>query len=151
MENNNYQDGDAFVESVGTRIKGIAVNAKNPGQAVANLVELLNVAADVYKFTEAQGTLREEISAKREIMLEKIKAQKELMLAYLAKSFDERKINFESLFKRMDVAIEKNEVQQLAILADSINKLAASSPFKVLADSAETMKALSDDKHEWNF
>lgn len=151
MTDPKYIDGDAFEKSLEPRLGALLKDTKNPVQLVASIVGLVGVAADVYKFTEAQETVRAEIIAKRDCILEQLRAQKEVMLVYLDKAFDERKANFESLFKRMDVAIAKNEIQQLAILADSINKLAASSPFKVLVDSKETMKALTDEKHEWNF
>ena len=61
-------------------------------------------------------------------------------MEYLEKTYDERKENFAKLFMVIDDAIKKDNIQQLSIGLDSLNKLAAESPFKVIAD----INALSD-------
>ena len=42
-------------------------------------------------------------------------------------------------------------MQQLAMGLDSINQLAASSPFKALATLESTKEAINDKNHIWDF
>ncbi|RZG77581.1 hypothetical protein EXE09_03640 [Acinetobacter sp. WCHAc060025] len=72
-------------------------------------------------------------------------------MKYLDKSFDERKENFSKLFQVIDHAISNNNMQQLAMGLDSINQLAATSPFKTLATLESTNEAIKDKNHIWDF
>ena len=74
--------------------------------------------------------------------------QKELLLTYLDKSFDERKVNFENFFNRLDKAMAQNDVEQMSIILSSINQLAAISPFKVLQARKDARRALEDPNFE---
>ena len=71
-------------------------------------------------------------------------------MEYLEKTYDERKENFAKLFMVIDDAIKKDNIQQLSIGLDSLNKLAAESPFKVIADINALSDAL-DKKVEFDF
>ena len=133
---------------VGT-VKSIA--AGNPAEAAQVLKRFIEVAGEVAKFTEQQKTERKEIEAKRDINISRIQAQKEIIMVYLEKSFDERKENFSKLFQVIDHAIANNNMQQLAMGLDSINQLAASSPFKALATLESTKEAINDKNHIWDF
>ncbi|NLZ57099.1 MAG: hypothetical protein GX898_02135 [Corynebacterium sp.] len=70
---------------------------------------------------------------------------------YLDRSFDERKENFQRLFTVVDDALEKDNIQQLAMGLDSILKLAETSPFKDLSSIEATTSALNDPTHQWDF
>ncbi|NLG10097.1 MAG: hypothetical protein GX562_00990 [Coriobacteriaceae bacterium] len=72
-------------------------------------------------------------------------------MMYLDKSFDERKENFHALFSVVDDALEKNNMQQLAMSLESIIKLAEASPFKDLETIEATAAALTDPDHKWDF
>lgn len=61
-------------------------------------------------------------------------------MEFLNKTFDERLENFDKIFEVIDSAVANDNIQQLALGLDSLNKLAAESPFKVLAD----LKILGD-------
>lgn len=123
----------------------------DPVEAVQVFNNLVKMAEDVTKFCEVQKTKRKEIEAIRDIVVSKIQSQKEIILTYLEKSFDERKDNFSKFFAIIDDAIAKDNMQQLAMGLDSVNKLAATSPFKALASIESTQKALTDKKHIWDF
>jgi hypothetical protein len=125
--------------------------AANPAEVVDTLKTFISIAGEVKNFTEDQKTKRKEIEAKRDFLVNKIQTQKEIILTYLDKSFDERKKQFEKHFKVIDDAIEKNNIQQLAMGLDSMNKLAASSPFKDLANIDNVKHALGDKTYEWDF
>lgn len=144
----NDFDDKVRKDLVGT-VKSIA--AGNPAEAAQVLKCFIEVAGEVAKFTEQQKTERKEIEAKRDINISRIQAQKEIIMVYLEKSFDERKENFSKLFQVIDHAIENNNMQQLAMGLDSINQLAASSPFKALATLESTKEAINDKNHIWDF
>jgi len=148
-----YQDGDHFEENIRSNLTGVVTSlaAGNPAEATEALTHLVTMAGEVAKFTEVQKTKRKEIEAKRDIIVSNIQSQKEIILAYLDKSFDERKENFAKLFEVVDNAMESNNLKQLAMGLDSINKLATSSPFKELANIETTRKALEDKNHVWDF
>jgi hypothetical protein len=150
-----YQDADSFEKNIRTsltRMTSNIITGRVDPLVIKNMVnDMLNMAGEVAKFSEVQKTKRKEIEAKRDIIVEKIHSQKEIILSYLDKSFDERRENFSKLFSLVDNAITNNNIQQLAMGLDSINKLAASSPFKELASLDTTKLALHDESHEWDF
>lgn len=144
----NDFDNQVRKDLVGT-VKSIA--AGNPAEAAQVLKRFIEVSGDVAKFTEQQKTVRKDIEAKRDSDIARIQAQKEIIMIYLEKSFDERKENFSKLFQVIDHAIANNNMQQLAMGLDSINQLAASSPFKALATLESTKEAINDKNHIWDF
>ena len=143
----NDFDNQVRKDLVGT-VKSIA--AGNPAEAAQVLKRFIEVAGDVAKFTEQQKTVRKDIEAKRDSDIARIQAQKEIIMIYLEKSFDERKENFSKLFQVIDHAIANNNMQQLALGLDSINNLAATSPFKDLTSIQDTKNALEDKNHVWD-
>lgn len=147
----NYKDGDRFENNLHQNLQTLSISAaRNPAEAALVLKELVNMGGEVAKFTEVQKTKRKEIESERDKYVSKINAQKEVMLAYLERSFDERKDNFEKLFQVVDHALATNNTQALAMGLDSINQLANSSPFKDLASIESTQKALEDKDHIWD-
>lgn len=98
---------------------------------------------------EQERTKRRQIEAQETVVLADIAAKRELFMEYLTRSFDERSTNFASLFERVDSALEKGDVQALALLTNAILDLAKSSPFKDLATIEATRRALKDPDHEW--
>lgn len=128
--------------------KNFVVDTKMDLNGVFN--KLIQTYKETTEIIEQEETKREEIRAKKEVKLSIIQAQREFFLNYLDKTFDERRNNFEKLFDVIDNAITKNDNQQLSIGLDSLNKLAAESPFKVIAD----INALNDafeNKLEFDF
>ena len=70
---------------------------------------------------------------------------------YLDKVFDERSNQFKEYFKRVDEAMRTDNIQQMALLLDNMNKLAQSAPFTVFSSLENTQKALEDKNYEWDF
>ena len=75
---------------------------------------------------------------------------KEAIKEYLEKTFDERSAIFAKQFECVDAALREGNTEMLAITLNSINSLAASSPFKNLADINQVQQALSDSDTEWD-
>lgn len=123
------------------------------GSNQVNLVETLNELVSLYKETtiivETEKTKREKIIAEKEIKIGAIKAQKEFFMEYLHKTFDERSENFDKIFEVIDSALANDNIQELTLGLESLNKLAAESPFKVLADINTLGNAL-DQKIEFD-
>jgi ribonucleotide reductase alpha subunit len=120
----------------------------NPAECLQQIVS----AYTEYKIiAEQEQTKRREIEACEKVTIAKINAQRDLLMAYLNRSFDERAENFRHLFCVVDRAIAADNNDQLALALHSITELAKSSPFKELANLASVRAALDDPDHEWEF
>jgi ribonucleotide reductase alpha subunit len=115
-------------------------------------LDIVTSAYSNYKqVSQGEQTKRREIDAWEKETITKINAQRELLMAYLDRSFDERAENFRSLFAVVDSAIASGNNEQLALALNSITDIAKSSPFKDLANLASVRAALDDPNHEWTF
>lgn len=115
------------------------------------LQQMVTAYTDYLIIAEQEQTKRREIDAWEKETITKINAQRELLMAYLDRSFDERAENFRSLFAVVDSAIASGNNEQLALALNSITDIAKSSPFKDLANLASVRAALDDPNHEWTF
>ncbi|MEH2353982.1 hypothetical protein [Nostoc sp.] len=115
------------------------------------LQQMVLACTDYLKVAEQEQTKRREIDAWEKETITKINAQRELLMAYLDRSFDERAENFRALFAVVDNAIASGNNDQLALTLNSITEIAKSSPFKDLANLASVRAALDDPNHEWTF
>lgn len=120
----------------------------NPAECLQQIVS----AYTEYKIiAEQEQTKRREIEAWEKVTIAKINAERDLLMAYLNNSFDERAENFRCLFSVVDRAIAVNNNDQLSLALHSITELAKSNPFKELANLASVRAALDDPDHEWEF
>ncbi|MBC1222395.1 hypothetical protein GNF10_04190 [Nostoc sp. UCD121] len=120
----------------------------NPAECLQQMVS----AYSEYKIiAQQEQTKRQEIETWEKETITKINAQRELLMAYLDRSFDERAENFRALFAVVDNAIASGNNEQLALTLNSITEIAKSSPFKDLANLASVRAALDDPDHEWTF
>lgn len=125
-----------------------AVEVMNPAEC---LQQMVSACTEYMKVAEQEQTKRREIDAWEQTTIAKINAQRELLTAYLDRSFDERAENFRSLFCVVDRAIAAGNNEQLALALHSITEIAKSCPFKDLANLASVRAALDDPDHEWTF
>lgn len=147
-----YDDAEGFAAAVEGHMGHLATTAiTSPADVVGVVEDMILMAGEVRKFEEAQITRRMGIAAERDVAIANIRAQREVLQDYLARSFDERAENFSRLFDVVDGALETGNMQALAMGLDSVVKLAASSPFKDLRSIEETAAALTDPQHEWDF
>jgi ribonucleotide reductase alpha subunit len=130
------------------KVTTVAKEFINPAECLQQMVS----AYTEYKIiAEQEQTKRREIDAWEKETITKINAQRELLMAYLDRSFDERAENFRALFAVVDKAIASGNNDQLALTLNSIIEIAKSSPFKDLANLASVRSALDDPDHEWTF
>ncbi|WP_219884464.1 hypothetical protein [Merismopedia glauca] len=114
-----------------------------------NLSAFMSRLFDYLELKQLQDRYQSELAIKKEVLLAAIKAQREVSIHHLDKSFDERKNNFEYLFKIADQAIESNNTEQLAAILSSITEIVKHSPFKQLPNSEQFRQALQNPNHKW--
>lgn len=120
----------------------------NPVQSIQ---EMVSAYTEYLKIAEEEKTKRRGIEAWEKTTIAQIHAQRDLLIGYLDRSFDERAKNFHALFTIVDSAIASGNNEQLALTLNSITELAKSSPFKDLANLNNVRAALDDPDHEWEF
>lgn len=121
----------------------------DPEQALNTLNDLYNKYVTLQEVKEANKTERKRIQDDKEKALAQIKATKDVLMTYLNRSFDERAMIFKKDFEAIDTAIANNNMEALAITVQSVNTLAAQSPFKALVDLAQVKQSLlSNDEIE---
>ena len=123
---------------------------KNPQEVMAAIATLTQVSNETIKYVAEQETKREEIRAERDVAIERIHAMSDNIKLYLEKTFDERSAIFAKQFECVDAALRDGNTEMLALTLNSINSLAASSPFKNLADINQVQQALGDSSTEWD-
>lgn len=140
--NMTHEEENAFLETLPKRITKAAIAAKsgNPMDIINAITEVSTVVADAVKFCEIQETKRKEIDSQRQQALAFIDAQKQILIVYLERTFDERKSIFIQHFKVVDNALATGNIDVLMLGLNNINSLAASSPFKNLQNVQEALK-----------
>ncbi|MEH2321292.1 hypothetical protein [Nostoc sp.] len=131
--------------------KKVTILVKEPINPAECLQQMVSAYTEYKIIAEQEQTKRREIEAWEKEIITKINAQRELLMAYLDRSFDERAENFRALFAVVDNAIASGNNDQLALTLNSITEIAKSSPFKDLANLASVRAALDDPDHEWTF
>lgn len=148
------ESDDSFHETLATLEDAVSFvyngGPKSPEDVERALRILGEVAQDTIKYAEEQETKREEIRAMRDTAIAKINAMKECVQTYLEKTFDERSDIFAKQFEVVDSALLSGDNEMLASSLNSINALAASSPFKNLADVTAVQKSLTSSDTEWD-
>ena len=115
-------------------------------QAAAESFEkFITIVGEVAKFTELQETKRTQIRSNADVAIKKVEAMREVLQEYLTKSFDERSAIFAKHFEVVDSALINGDTAMLSAGLNAINELAASSPFKALADFNSVQQMLLTD------
>jgi hypothetical protein len=134
------------------KAKKVPVKILGAGADASQCLRAVVEAYTEYKaVAEEERTKRRGIEAWEKATIAQIKAQRDFLIDYLNRSFDERSENFAALFGIVDQAMAEGNNAQLGAALHSITKLAKSSPFKDLADLASVRAALDDPDHEWTF
>lgn len=115
------------------------------------LKEIVTAYTDYLKVAEEERTKRCEIKAWEKETLARIKTQRDFLITYLDRSFDERAKNFQALFVVIEQAISTGNNEQLALSLHSLTELAKSSPFQELTNLNSVQAALDDPEHKWEF
>ena len=136
------EEENDFINSLSGRFVGQKL--ETPADAINMVNNFVEASRDVAKFTELQKTKRAEIRAQAETRIKEIDSMRNLIMAYLDKTFDERSKIFAKQFECVDKALAEGDVNLLAVSLNSITDLAKSSPFKALTDIKNVQKQLSD-------
>lgn len=115
--------------------------------AIQGLDSVRESIFDYLRLKEEAKTKRVAIEKAAQVKIEHIRAQRDVLLFYLDKSFEERRRNFEELFYRLDKASEKNtpeSLKEMALILGSILELAKTSPFKDIATPEKFLDFLND-------
>lgn len=121
----------------------------NPMQAVTALSDIVQAYWNYQNVAEQEQTKREEIAVKRELILEHIQAQRDVMMEAIKCTFAEREKVIEKHFNLIDQAVASNDNQQLAMALQGVTEVIKSSPFAAFADLQQTQRALQDPSHIW--
>ena len=135
-------------ESLELAITGVGY-LKVPGDVTAMIGEMARQANETMRFCEEQKTIRTEIRANAAVEITKINAMADMVRDYLKRSFDERAGLFDNYFSVLDKALGNGDNTLVAQTLQSINSLAASSPFKDLADIGKVSTMLAEGG-EWD-
>ncbi|MDE6460612.1 MAG: hypothetical protein K2K52_07275 [Paramuribaculum sp.] len=135
-------------ESLELAITGVGY-LKVPGDVTAMIGEMARQANETMRFCEEQKTIRTEIRANAAVEITKINAMADMVRDYLKRSFDERAGLFDNYFSVLDKALESGDNTLAVQTLQSINSLAASSPFKDLADIGKVSTMLAEGG-EWD-
>ena len=134
------------------KAKKVPVEVLGAGAYASECLRAVVEAYTEYKtVAEEERTKRRGIEAWEKATIAQIKAQRDFLIDYLNRSFDERSENFAALFGIVAQAMADGNNAQLGAALHSITELAKSSPFKDLADLASVRAALDDPDHEWTF
>ena len=142
-ENMTSDEEDALIQNTKNKLTGRSL--KTPSEVASTLKAFSEAATDAVKFCEVQKTKRVEIRAERDVRIAQLRAQRDIVMDYLKRSFDERRYLFEQQFKVVDHALMTGNTEELALSLQSINDLAKSSPFKALADIGNVQRALTQE------
>lgn len=115
------------------------------------LQQIVDSYSRYQEIAQQEQTKRRNIVAWEKTTIEEIHSNREILITYLERSFDERAENFKQLFQCLDQAMNSGNNQQFAIVLESIVDIAKSSPFKDLASLSSVQKALDDPNHCWEF
>lgn len=132
--------------------KKVAVQVLGTGADASQSLRAIVEAYAEYKIVaEQERTKRRDIEAWEKTTIAQIQAQRDVLIKYLERAFDERSENFRFLFAKVDRAIVDGDNDQLTLALHSITEIAKTSPFKDLADLTSVRVALDDPNHEWTF
>ncbi|AFY53756.1 hypothetical protein Riv7116_1185 [Rivularia sp. PCC 7116] len=130
------------------KIKNFGLQNLNPAES---LEQMVSAYTEYLTIAEQEKTKRRDIEAWEKESITRINAQRDVLMTYLERSFDERADNFRALFGVVDNALVSGDNQQLALALNSITEIAKSSPFKDLADLSSVRAALNNPDHVWEF
>jgi len=136
------EEDEDFVNNVFDAAK---LDFSSPDAAAESFNNFVKVAGEVAKFSEVQKTKRTQIRANADVAIKKVEAMRDVLKDYLEKSFDERSSIFMKQFEVVDKALATGDNAMLSMGLSAINELAASSPFKELANINSVQQMLTDD------
>ena len=112
----------------------------SPAQSLEGLKAFADVVQENHRITEEETTKRENILVIRDIEIEKIRTQKEILQNYFDSIFSERRYMITEMFDRLDRGIENNNLKLIQMSMSSIVSIAQESPLKQVASLMNDFK-----------
>lgn len=148
MQEENLESDSKESKNIDFSIAGMG-SLSAPVEVVTTISEMVRQANETMRFCEEQKTIRTEIRANAAVEINKINAMANMVRDYLKRSFDERAGLFDNYFSVLDKALEGGDNTLVVQTLQAINSLAASSPFKALADLGKVSTMLAEGS-EWD-
>ena len=108
------------------------VNAAGLGMMGLNFVASIPISAiaDYFKTITEEETRRQAITAHRDILVERITAEKEVILTYFDKRFAERRAALDEFFELLRHAVSNGDNQQLVAALSGILGIIQDNPLE---------------------
>lgn len=111
-----------------------------PGlQLIEGLKCMYQAHSDYQRLREQEKTKRLAILADRDVTIEQIRAQCDVIKQALSEAFELRKTGLQAQIQAMDQAIDRGNVEALHAVMDAMVKTIQSSPFKDISDMREQL------------
>jgi hypothetical protein len=94
---------------------------------------------DYLKVRETEETKREQIRARRDVLVLALESEKELILKFFERHFDDRKASLEQLFVLLKSATETNNDKQLDAALSGIVTILQQNPLRDLSEFRKNM------------
>lgn len=114
----------------------------DPAMLARSVSDVVTAMTEWQKVAEQEKTNRAVIQAQRDVWLEKIRADREIMLDYLNRSFEQQGKALDALFQRLDTALEGGDPAIIVPILGGIVETVKASP---LGDLATLDRRLADN------
>lgn len=95
-------------------VQSFANNAMAAGNVLESVQVIVSDITNMVNMIQQETTKREAIRANRDVIIEKTRAFREIMLNVMDQTFEERKMQFDGYFELLDKAMDKNDVNMVA-------------------------------------
>lgn len=129
---------DPAVLSVGPLVNSLM--QKNPTLLLDAVKDVTNAVAEWQVIKEQETTKREDIHARRDVALERLRQQGQLMEQFLTRSFDKQDVATRGLLNLLDQALDKGDPAILAQLLATFVSTVKASPLGDLATLDQRME-----------
>jgi hypothetical protein len=134
--------------AVGSGVESAAVGM-SPLAALQTLAQVVDTVAQMHRIAQEERTRRTHIEAQLLAQIESIRAVRDVITDYLARSFEERRVVFDDLFTRLDEAMTGQDISGVATVLGAIVDVAKHSPLAEAAELVRVASALKQEGTEW--
>lgn len=131
------------------RVVGTPSGPRSSLDPFAALGQIVDAAREFGKIYQTEHTARARISAYVDTEVTRIKTAEAVLTRYFEKVFEERRVNFQELFSRLDTALEQRDGAAINNIVCGIVDIARSSPLADIGDLSKIRAALDDPDQVW--
>ncbi|MCA1941725.1 MAG: hypothetical protein LDL26_12085 [Caenispirillum bisanense] len=103
-------------------------------------VDVVTACAELARVVKEENTKRIEICAKRDVLVEKIQADRTVLVEFLTRSFEQQGKALDGLFERLDTALAANDPDLVGPILASIVETVKTSPLGDMQTLDQRMK-----------